>query len=122
VSKPIAAIDMDGTFWRYPYLLARLTENFEPIILTGTSHEDAWTDYRSQIIAEREKQVKDILQGIGITIRLIVCCGTNSSECATQKAEWCKKLEAVVFIDDSDNYCDAVRRENPNILILKVWP
>lgn len=119
------AIDMDGTFAEWPRELEILSRSMPCVVLTGTVIENyaGWVPYNAAIAA-RMTQVAEVLQRLGVkTIPpIVVCAGSNSSEIAKKKSDWCRDNGVSIFIDDSDDYCESVRAACPSLLILKVWP
>lgn len=115
-----AAIDIDGTTTRYPYAMRRIVEMCQPsVFLTGHSSVDPSTADMEDLIDGRRKQ----LAALGITqpCTIIVCVGRDSSEVAEQKGAFCRDNNVTLFIDDSLNYCEAVRRLSPKTAILHVY-
>ena len=117
-----AAIDIDGTVSRHPAVLdiianAKLESS---VFLTGHSNENPATADKTQLLAGRIQQ----LAALGITTHLpiIICVGRNSTEVAEQKGIFCRDNKVELFIDDSINYCEAVRRLSPNTAIFHVFP
>lgn len=120
------AIDIDGTLSRYPERLSSLAKSIVSMggyacLLTGHSRPDPSTANSEELQAGRKAQIESL--GIGdLDAPIHICVGRNSREVAHQKGEFCRDNQIDIFIDDSKDYCEAVRRLSPNTTILWVWP
>lgn len=118
------AIDIDGTLAAWPGVLAPLSRalvdaGHEVVLLTGHSCPDPSKADRAALLAGRLRQVEPFLASFR---EIVVCVGCNSGEVANQKGDYCRDQAVHLFIDDSRNYCDSVRKASPSTLVLEVRP
>lgn len=115
----VIAIDIDGTTTRWPEQMKVLAASpCAVVFLTGHSNVNPATADLIQLNKGRVAQ----LQELGLfNVPIHVCVGRNSSEVAKQKGEYCRDNNVGLFIDDSLDYCEAVRRISPNTCILHVF-
>lgn len=117
------AIDIDGTASAYPVQIAALSAALKSaghsvVLLTGHSHEQPDLADRLSLLAGRRAQVAP--WGLSFD-DIFVCVGRNSTEVADLKASYCRSHNVALFIDDSRNYCCAVKRFSPSTLVLEVF-
>jgi len=111
------AFDVDDTITKNPslfreFMLSLRTMGAIVYILTGNDGS-----------MPRSKRLKQ-LKKIGIVNcydELLIAEGRNVAEVAREKAEICSERQIDIFIDDTELYCQAVREQNPNTIILKVF-
>lgn len=118
------AIDIDGTLAAWPSILGPLshamnTAGWDVVLLTGHSCSDPAQADRAGLLDARHRQAEPFRAGFR---DIVVCVGKNSGEVAEQKAAYCRDNGIDLFIDDSRNYCEAVRRVSPKTLVLWVHP
>lgn len=115
------AIDIDGTTTRYPQQMKRLLDAYpDSVLLTGCSVHDPESADIGMLLAGRHAQLEPL---IGTVERHIeICVGRNSAEVAEMKGRFCREHSVQLLIDDSPDYCDAVRRLSPATAVLRVWP
>jgi hypothetical protein len=117
------AIDIDGTCSAYPAAFAALsraltTAACRVVLLTGHSCSEPSKADQAALLASRRRQVEP--WGLSFE-QIIVRVGRNSAEVADQKASYCRASQVCLFIDDSPDYCRAVKRLAPSTLVLRVW-
>lgn len=123
------AIDVDNTITRHPeqcralmealrrqfYYVCVLTEHLaDPEEMTQRDHDVLYHALAAQLAALRIFWDSHYLH-------LQVVVGKNSEACATEKGRECKARSIELFIDDSKRYCEAVRKECPQTMILNVF-
>lgn len=117
------AIDIDGTASAYPHQMAVLshalrTAGLSVVLLTGHACPNPVVADRQELLAGRQAQVS----AWGLSFDgIIVCVGRNSDDVAQQKAAYCRENGIGLFIDDSLNYCQAVKAASPATMVLHVW-
>lgn len=117
-----AAIDIDGTLAAWPAVLGPLTNAFsaagwDVVLLTGHSCADPAAADRTALREGRLRQVAPFRASFR---EVVVCVGRNGSEVAEQKGAYCREQAVSLFVDDSPDYCRAVRRLSPGTLVLGV--
>lgn len=123
------AIDIDGTLGSYPGVLGHLAEMYlllghKVTLLTGGLVERVTEEAFAASVQARLKQVAGFYKGLTpswlskVTIHPVLA--QTFAECPPLKGEFCKNESVHLFIDDSPDYCEAVRRLSPATLVLQV--
>lgn len=118
------AIDIDGTLDGHqarigPLTCALVAAGHDVVLLTGTSMPHPHLARMEQLQVQRQQQVAPL----GACFReIVICVGENSNQVASKKGAYCLHNGIDLLIDDSKNYCEAVRQLSPTTLVLHVHP
>lgn len=116
------AIDIDGTLTKDPKRLGALigimsaSANWHVVLLTGQTG-DGTLGYKDE--SSRRAQVESLLPD-GPTVPIVICWGKDTKEVAYRKGAYCRAHAIDLFIDNDTSYCQQVREQSPDTLVLQV--
>lgn len=117
------AFDLDGTISAYPALCESIASSLVAaghmvVVLTGHADKNPESCNRDEVTAKK----KSLTEAVGFKSfsRFVCCIVRNSQEAAAFKAGYCFGEKIDVLIDDAPDYCEAVKRQCPNMLVLHV--
>lgn len=118
------AVDIDGTLTRWPKICWELMWAFpDHVLLTGATPEfNQRAKTEEEYVALRRKQLEKFGGILTWNAPIKVCVGANSDEVAMKKAEYCRDHQVMLFIDDTERYCECVRSLSPGTMVLRVMP
>jgi hypothetical protein len=117
-----AAIDIDGTLAARSGVPGPLTHalsgaGWDVVLLTGHSCPDPAAADRVALAAGRLRQVAPFRAAFR---EVVIRVGRSAGEVAEQKAAYCRDNGVALFVDNSPNCCEAVRKASPGTLVLEV--